>query len=195
MPLIYRGDLARREAVGIAGAIAVKTELFLPQIKQIKTPSFSPHPKHAAPILIDRDNDVIVEAIWVAFIVLESVRKMLCSQVKISKTLARWHPESILPVGQKLTVCDTNGAGPQRVVRQSLGVGIIFHEPDDRGIGQHPQVSRIVFINIICGKTLRGCFGTSNLSGRWVQMIETALADKPDLPATVRDNVSDLSNE
>src|SRR5215469_2550761 len=195
MPLIYRGDLARREAVGIAGAIAVKTELFLPQIKQIKTPSLSPHPKHAAPILIDRDNDVIVEAIWVAFIVLESVRKMLCSQVKISKTLARWHPESILPVGHKFTVCDTNGAGSQRVVRQSLGVAIVFYEPDDRGIGKHPQIPGIVFIDIICGKTLHGCVGTSNLPGCWVQMIEATVADKPDLPLAVRDNVSDLSNE
>ena len=58
----------------------------------IESRILSSHPQHAAPILIDRDNGVTVEAIRVAFVVLKPVRETFCSPVEVIETLAGWHP-------------------------------------------------------------------------------------------------------
>ena len=86
---INRGDLPGGEAIGVGGAMPVETELLLPEIEQINAPIFSPPPQQAAPILINRDNSVIVEAIGVAFIVLKTVAETLGSPIKILETLAQ----------------------------------------------------------------------------------------------------------
>ena len=113
----------------------VMAELLLPEIEEIKPPIFSSHPQHAAPILIDCDNGVIVEAIRVGFVVLKPVRETFCSPVKVIEALARWHPESILPVSQKVATGHADSTGAKWVFRESLGLAIIFDEPDDRGTG------------------------------------------------------------
>ena len=110
-------------------------ELLLPQIEEIKPTISSSHPQQAAPILIDCDNGVIVEAIRVGFVVLKPVRKTFCSPVKVIETLARWHPESILPVSQKVTTSHADSTRANWVLRESLCLAIIFDEPDDRGPG------------------------------------------------------------
>ena len=109
-------------------------ELLLAQIEEIK-PISSSHPQQAAPILIDRDNGVIVEAIRVGFVVLKPVRKTFCSPVEVIETLARWHPESILPVSQKVTTSHADSTGANWVLHESLCLAIIFDEPYDRGPG------------------------------------------------------------
>ena len=76
------------------------------------------------------------------------------------------------------------------VFREALCLWIIFHEPDDRGIGQHPQIAGFVFIHTLCAEAIPGCRRASNLSCLLVQMEQTALANKPDIPMAVRDNLS-----
>src|SRR5215469_4223405 len=50
---INRGDLARGETVGVAGAMLIKSKLLLLGIEDVKPLIFGSHPQHAAPILID----------------------------------------------------------------------------------------------------------------------------------------------
>ena len=70
----------------------ITDELFLPEIENIESRILSSYPQHAAPILIDRENGVTVEAIRVGLVVLKPVRETFCSPVKVIETLARWHP-------------------------------------------------------------------------------------------------------
>ena len=51
--LMNRSDHAGRETIGVAGTMPVRTELFLPEIENIKPPIFSAHPQHAGPIPIN----------------------------------------------------------------------------------------------------------------------------------------------
>src|SRR5271165_6541811 len=167
----------------------IMNELFLPEIENIEPRILSSHPQHAAPILIDRENGVAIEAIRVGLIVLKLVRVTFCAPVKVREALARRHPQSILPVSRKAAIrrppvrgrCqDADTMGAKWVSREALSLSIIFHEPDDRGIGQHPQIADFVFIHALCAEAIPGC--GSNLSRLLIQMEQTALANKPDLP-------------
>ena len=90
----------------------------------------------------------------------------------------------------------TSGStGAKRVFSEPLCLPIIFDQPDDRGIGQHPQIAGVVFVQIVCGQALDGCGRASNLSRLQVQMKQAALANKPDVPMAVFDNVSDPPNK
>ncbi len=70
----------------------VTAELFLPEIENIEPGILSSHPQHAAPVPVDGENGVTVEAMRVAFVVLKPVRETFCSPIKVIETLARWHP-------------------------------------------------------------------------------------------------------
>src|SRR5271165_4527303 len=110
--------------------MTIMAELLLTQVEEIK-PASSSRPQQAAPIPIECDNGVIVEAVRVGFVVLKPVRKTFRSPVEVIETLARWHPETILPVSQKVTASDADGAGVSRVLSESLCLAIIFDEPCD----------------------------------------------------------------
>ena len=71
---------------------------------------------------------------------------------------------------------------PSGYVVTRSACAIIFHEPDDRGIGQHPQIADFVFIHTVCAEAIPGCRRASDLSCLWVQMEQTTLANKPDIP-------------
>src|SRR5271157_5333872 len=58
-------------------------------------------------------------------------------------------------------------------------------------MGEHPQIARFVFVHTVCAETNPGCRRAGNLSCRLVQMEQTAVAGKPDIPAAVVDNLSD----
>ena len=68
------GDPARGEAIRVTGAMHISAELLLLEIENINSSLLSSHPQNAAPVLIDRYNSVIAEAIRVALIVLEEAR-------------------------------------------------------------------------------------------------------------------------
>src|SRR6202035_836999 len=85
--------------------------------------------------------------------------------------------------------------GGKWVSRQALCLSIIFHEPDDRGIGQHPEIADFVFIHTVRVEAIPGCRRASNLSCLLVQMEQTAFADKPDIPMAILDNLSDPPNK
>ena len=82
-----------------------------------------------------------------------------------------------------------DAGGAKWVFREALCLAIIFDEPDDRGIGQHPQIAGFVFIQIICAEAIPGCGRASNLSCLLVQMEQAAVANKPDIPMAIRDNL------
>src|SRR6185436_1249940 len=83
------------------------------------------------------------------------------------------------------------GTGAKWVFCEALCPAIIFHEPDDGGIGQHPQIAGFVRPHTLCAEAIHDFRRASNLSCLLVQMEQTALANKPDVPMTIRDNVSD----
>src|ERR1700675_2312678 len=112
----------------------VMAERLLPPVEEIK-PTSSSRPQQAAPIPIDCDDGVIVEAIRVGFIVLKLVRKSFCPPVEVIETQARWRPESILPVSQKVTTSHADSTGAKWVLHESLCLAIVFDEPYDRGPG------------------------------------------------------------
>src|SRR5208283_4743517 len=62
-------------------------------------------------------------------------------------------------------------------------------------MSEHPQIARFVFIHAVCAETIPGCGRASNLSCRLVQMEQTAVANKPDIPAAILDNLSDPPNK
>ena len=63
--LINRLDPAGRETIGIGGAMPIMDELLLPEIENVESRILGSHPQHAAPVPIDRENGVTVEAIRV----------------------------------------------------------------------------------------------------------------------------------
>src|SRR5271165_5615788 len=123
----------------------VMVELPLAQVEEIK-PISSSRPQQAASIPIECGNVVFVEAVRVGFFVLKPVRKTFRSPVEVIEALARWYPESILPVSQKVTASHADGTGVKWVLREPLGPAIVFDEPYDRRPRQHPQVPGVVFI-------------------------------------------------
>src|ERR1700751_2938938 len=76
--LINRLDPARGKTIGVCGAMPIGVELLLPKIENVESSVLGSYPQHAAPIPIDRENGVVVEAIRVAFVVLKPLRETLC---------------------------------------------------------------------------------------------------------------------
>ena len=72
---------------------------------------------------------------------------------------------------------------------------IILDEPDNWGIGQYPEISDIVLINVVRAQAIPGCEWASNLSCSWVQMKQAALANKPDIVMPIFDDVSDPADK
>ena len=85
--------------------------------------------------------------------------------------------------------------GGKRVARQVLCPPVISDQPDDGQIGQQPQIAGFVFVHAVCAKALPGGRRASDPSCLLVQMEQTALANKPDVPIVGRDNLSDTPDK
>jgi hypothetical protein len=62
-------------------------------------------------------------------------------------------------------------------------------------MGQHPKIPGMVFVQVVCRQVLDDYGVTSNLSCLQVQMKQAALANEPDVPMAIFDNVSDSPNK
>ena len=153
------------------------------------SPAFSgPHPQHATSVLIDGHNGVTVEAIRAAFIVLKQVRETLRSSrqndrdpVSMAPTIHSRRRLRAAPSREPPYSCGCQRADSTSrkwVSRQALCLWIIFHEPDNRGIGQQPQIAAMVSIHTLCAEVIPGCRRRGNLSCLCVHIEETALANK-----------------
>ena len=64
--LVNRSDRPPRETIRIAGPMRITAELLLAEVENVKPPILGSHPQHAASILVNRHNGIIIEAIRVA---------------------------------------------------------------------------------------------------------------------------------
>ena len=96
---------------------------------------------------------------------------------------------------EKSAAVQSGSACAERVFGEPPCLPLILDQPDDRGIDQHPDIAGLVLVQIVCGQALDDCGGRVICPVCGVQMKQAPLANEPDVPTAILDDLSDLPRD
>ncbi len=126
---------------------------------------------------------------------LEEASETLGAPVEVGETQAGRHPEAIRPLSDKCAGVQQCRAGAERILREPLGLAVVFDQTDGWGGGEQPEIVVAVFVHVIHGQTGDDRNRTRDLPRLDVHVKQAAVANEPDLPALVFDDAPDPPHE